>query len=143
MNKDTLSDAFNLLCGDKIGSGYSRTVFACRIRADLVVKVEDDHGRVFANVMESKFWSDHQFYAKVADWLAPIEFMSPDGRVLLQQRCDPVPDSYELPDKLPAFLADHKRENFGLLKGRLVCLDYALTIPSPSLRPRKAHWACA
>lgn len=131
-------DAFNLLCGDKLGEGIHRTVFTCRLRPDLVVKVEnDDEWRYFANVMEMKFWSDHQGYGKVARWLAPCEYMSPDGRVLLQKRVRPLLDESELPAKLPAFLTDVKPENFGLLDGRVVCLDYALNIPNPSTRMKK------
>lgn len=134
-------DAFNLLCGEKIGEGAYRTVYACRVRPDLVVKVENADFRVFANVFEQKFWDDHQFCEKVARWLAPCEFLSPDGRVLLQRRVDPVPSSFDLPAKLPSFLTDIKRDNFGLMDGRLVCFDYAMTIPNPSLRQKKAEWA--
>lgn len=134
-------DAFNLFCGDKLGEGIHRTVFECRLRDDLVVKVEKDlDWRYFANVLEMHFWSDHSEYKKVSDWLAPCEYLSPDGRILLQRRCDPVPKSYELPQKMPTFLSDFKRDNFGILDGRLVCVDYALNIPSPSIRPKLANW---
>ena len=138
--KSCYADAFNMLCGDKLGEGIHRTVFACKLLPDAVVKVEKDYFRYFANVFESKFWSDHSDYEAVAKWLAPVMHMSPDGRILLQRRADPVPASYELPDKMPAFLSDFKRENFGLLEGRLVCLDYAMTIPNPSTRLKKAYW---
>jgi hypothetical protein len=137
---EAFQDAFNLLCGKKIGEGIHRNVFECRVRPDLVVKVETDEWRYFANVLEMKFWSDHQHYAKVADWLAPCEFMSPDGRVLLQKRVLPLRDGDALPPKLPSFLSDVKRDNFGLLEGRIVCMDYAMTIPSPSVRPKKVDW---
>ncbi len=140
MNKATLVDAFDMLCGKELGRGISRIVFECRLRDDLVVKVEDAHSRYFANVIESKFWSDNQFASAIASWLAPIKFMSPDGRILLQRRCQPLPKNFALPAKLPIFLTDLKRENFGLLDGRLVCMDYALTIASPSVRMVKTDW---
>ncbi len=136
----TYLDAFNLLCGDLIGSGCHRTVYSCRIDPTLVVKVESAESRRFANVFEHAFWSDNQYNKRVAEWLAPVHSISPDGRVLLQRRADPVPLGYDLPDKLPGFLTDHKRENFGLLDGRLVSVDYAITILPPSMRPRKAWW---
>jgi hypothetical protein len=132
------ADAFNMLCGAKIGSGIHRDVFECKLRPELVVKVEID--REFANVFEMKFWDDHQYYNKVAQWLAPCEFLSPDGKILLQQRCDPISRNYKLPDKLPSFLTDIKRNNFGILNGRLVCIDYAIVISNPSTRLRKAIW---
>lgn len=136
-NREIHVDAFNLLCGKKIGSGIHRDVFDCRIRDDLVVKVETeiDH-RYFANVFEEKFYSDHEHYKKVSDWLAPVEFLSPDGRLLLQKRCDPIKDE-EIPDMLPAWMTDIKAENFGRYEGRIVLVDYAMTIPSPSVRLKK------
>lgn len=136
----TFEDAFNLLCRGKIGGGIHRTVYECRLRDDLVVKVENDSHRYFANVFEDKFWADHSYHEPVAKWLAPCRFLSPDARILLMDRADPLPSDYPMPDKMPTFLTDLKRENFGILKGRLVCIDYALTIPSPNSRLRKADW---
>ena len=130
-------DAFNMLCGDLLGEGIHRKVFACKIRDDLVVKVESDTtSRYFANVLEMKFWCDHQHYKKVADWLAPCEFLSPDGRILLQRRCEAVGKTF-LPEKVPAFLTDIKKRNFGYFEGRVVCVDYAMTIPNPSTRMKE------
>lgn len=140
MQTETYQDAFNLLCGEKIGGGIHRTVFECRIRPEFVVKVEDEFWRYFANVKEMTFWCDQQHYKPVAKWLAPCEYLSPDGRILLQRRVDPVPSSFKLPDKMPSFLTDFKRDNFGLLDGQLVCVDYAMTIPAPSIRLKRAHW---
>jgi hypothetical protein len=66
--------------------------------------------------------------------------MSPDGRVLLQKKCDPIPDNYNLPTKVPEFLTDLKRSNFGFLNGKLVCIDYGMTIINTSLKLKKADW---
>lgn len=133
----TFEDAFNLLCGDKLGEGIHRTVFECRIRPDLVVKVEDEEWRSFANVREQRFWDDHEHMPDVAKWLAPCESLSPDGRILLQRRVTPV---LELPKQLPNFLTDRKAENFGMLGKRLVCVDYSTVImPKPSTRLGKVY----
>lgn len=135
-------DAFDLLCGKLLGEGIHRKVYACRLRPELVVKVEIcEDWRYFANVLEMKFWNDHEHYFKVAQWLSPCEYMSPDGRILLQRRVTPIYDRSALPEKLPAFLSDVKIENFGLLDGRVVCMDYAMTIPNPSTVLKKVHWA--
>lgn len=133
-------DAFNMLCGDKIGEGISRIVYNCKIRQDLVAKVEFEDYRYFSNVIEAKFWWDNQYYEKISKWLAPVEFLSPDGRILLQRKATPIPDGYKLPNMLPEFLTDIKRSNFGILEGKLVCLDYALTIKNSSVRLKKANW---
>lgn len=141
MNNLIHEDAFNLLCGKLIGEGIHRKVFECRLRHDLVVKVEYDlEYRYFANVLEMRFWQDHQYYRKAADWLAPCEYLSPDGRLLLQRKARPITDDDELPDRVPSFLSDLKTSNFGFISGRLVCLDYARTIHSPSVRLKKVIW---
>lgn len=140
-NPEVYQEAFNLLCRNKIGSGVHRDVFECRLDRTLVVKVETDlPWRYFANVLEDKFWADHQHCKAIAKWLAPTVYMSPDGLILLQKRCEPLRLTDKLPSRLPSFLTDIKRENFGWLDGRIVCFDYALNIPSPSTKLRKANW---
>lgn len=80
MSNKTFEDAFNLLCGPKIGNGIHRDVFKCRLRDDLVVKVEiEKDWREFANVDEMRFWSNNQHVSAIAQWLAPCEHMSPDA----------------------------------------------------------------
>lgn len=133
-------EAFNMLCGKLLGEGVHRKVFACRIRPDLVVKVEEDPHRYFANVHEDKFWSNWNFIPAVAKWLAPIEFMSPDGRILLQKRADPLGENEVMPEQVPWFMRDLKRENFGRIDGVIVCVDYAMVHMKPSTRMKKAQW---
>ena len=146
MHKPTATDAFNMLAGAKLGSGCYRDVFECKIRPDLVVKVEiprDSGYRTFANVAEMKFWDDHEFTPEVKKWLARCEFLSPDGLILLQERVTPATeiDLARMPNKLPAFLTDRKPDNYGWTKdGRFVCCDYAMTIKNPSLRMTRADW---
>lgn len=133
MEKVIAVDAFNMLCGDKIGSGVHRDVFVCKLLPEMVVKVETNTGyRDFPNMREMKFWCDHQHLPEVAKWLAPCTYLSPDARVMLQRRVLPILDD-ELPEKLPAFLADIKPDNFGRLEGRIVCVDYAIINLKPSL----------
>lgn len=139
----TYYDGFNLLTGEYLASGIHRWVYDCPLRSDLVAKVEysdPDTTRIFANIREWDFWIEHKSFEKVARWLAPCEIMSPDGRILLQKRIDPLRATDKLPDKLPAFLTDVKRNNFGWFEGRIVCCDYAITVPNPSLRLQKAYW---
>lgn len=141
MTNPAFQDAFNLLCGEKLGSGIHRDVFECRLRPDLVVKVEQEREwRRFANVLEIEFWHRFQDYKPVADWLAPCEYLSPDGRILLQKKVRVASELDELPEKLPGFLTDIKPENYGWLEGRLVCLDYAIVLDNPKVRPRSVNW---
>lgn len=136
----THEDAFNLLCGEKIAVGSSRMVFECRIRLEWVVKVEiEKDWRTFENMREFQIWQIHASHS-ASQWLAPCKRISPDGRILLQERCDPLPRNYELPEKVPDFLNDLKPENFGLLNGRLVCLDYALAHLDTSMKMKGKKW---
>lgn len=135
-------DAFDLLAGDLLGSGEYREVYACRIDPSLVVKVErhESRDRTFGNAHEWRFWEDHRDQHKVARWLAPCAMLSPDGRILLQTRVQPLPGDYTLPERLPHFLTDVKASNFGLLQGKLVCSDYEFTDMTASFKLRRAKW---
>jgi len=142
MNHATAEDAFNLMCGERLGSGIHREVFECRLQPIYVVKVEihELRDRSFANVLEYEFWRLNQHHTQVANWLAPCVELSPDGRILVQYRVDPLPLDYKLPERIPSFLNDIKRKNFGLFEGRLVTHDYASHIEFVNMRLRKTDW---
>jgi len=132
--------AFNLLCGELLGEGCHRKVFACRIDQTLVVKVEtDEEHRTFANVAEHRNWTENEPYKPASNWLAPIVAISPCGLVMLQKRVEPLRES-ELPAQIPAFLTDIKPANFGLYEGRVVACDYSFLITTISIRLKKADW---
>lgn len=137
-NNVVFEDCYNLLCGDKLGSGIHRQVFSCRLRPELVVKVENAEWRYFANVYEQRIWDTAP--KEVRKWLAPCEYLSPDGRILLQRRCDPVPIDYKLPKMLPKCFSDIKISNFGILNGSLVCLDYAILGYTTPMGLKKVDW---
>lgn len=90
MADSIFKDTFDLLCGEVLGKGIHRKVYSCKLLPDMVVKVEANDYRYFANVMEMKFWCDNEHYEKVSKWLAPCTFLSPEGRILLQKRADPL-----------------------------------------------------
>lgn len=124
-------DAFNLLCDERIGYGMSRDVFTSRLLPDCVIKIEKDPHR-FQNVVEWETWQRVRD-TKVSRWFAACRWISPNGRVLVMERTErPDPDGY--PSRMPAFLSDFKRTNYGLSMlpdpktGRpaktLVCHDY-------------------
>ena len=141
INSAVFEDAFNMLAGDKIGEGSSREVFECKIRPDLVVKVEASGVlRDFSNVMEWQFHDWHRDCEDVIKWLAPIEFVSPDARILLMKKATIATSKDQLPTKIPGFLTDRKPENFGFIDGQCVCVDYQFTVQNPSTRLTKANW---
>lgn len=133
-------EAFNLLCGDKIGEGLCRTVFECKIDPTIVVKVEKEPKYMWQNIAEYRHWDESQFWKAGARWLAPCVSISFYGSVLLQRRVEPLRQR-DLPKKLPAFLnRDIKPSHFGWYQGRIVCCDYALAATELPLRLTAAKW---
>lgn len=116
----------SVVCGDLLGEGSARKVYVCKLNSDHVVKVET-RGGSFQNVSEWETWSWVQG-SQMARWFAPCEFISNCGSILIQKRVEPIRLN-ERPPMLPAFLCDLKRENFGILGGKIVCCDYG-TVPS-------------
>jgi hypothetical protein len=116
------SEAFHLLCDDKIGYGCSRSVYSSQVLRDCVVKVEEKAGR-FQIVIEWETWQRVQG-TPFEKWFAPCRWISPNGIVLVMTRTVPATS---FPEKMPAFLWDFKRTNYGMLGDRFVCHDYGHT----------------
>jgi len=131
-------DFFSLFCGRKLGSGTARVVYECAVRPDLVVKIETI-SQSFQNAMEWEFWSQWNHEKDVFKWLAPCVDISPCGAILLQKRTQPVPEG-RYPDKMPKFLTDMKRSNYGLIGRQIVCHDYGFTITQAPVALQKAEW---
>lgn len=114
-------DLLDAFLGPFIGSGCSRQVFEHRFRKDFVVKVETN-SKSFDNIREYDIW--HEVDKEVRRWLAPIEWISPCGIVMIQHRTQ-RPDIKVMPKRIPNWLYDTKLGNWGWYKGRIVCHDYA------------------
>jgi hypothetical protein len=140
-------EAFNLLCGEKIGKGMSRTVFECALLPGCVVKVEED-GHRFQNIMEWQTWCIVS-HTKASRWFAQCKWISPNGKLLIQERTrPPAPQDY-LP-RVPIWFTDTKRTNWGMAatkdpnKQLLVCHDYGTSLMlqdgTTTTRKKKADW---
>ncbi|MDB6119306.1 MAG: hypothetical protein JWO08_3087 [Verrucomicrobiaceae bacterium] len=128
------SEAFHMLKGEKIGSGMSRVVWDCPILEDCVIKVEDSVTH-FQNVIEWETWQNVRgtMYEK---WFAPCRWISHSGSILIMEKTKPALDRH-YPDRMPKFLCDFKKRNYGLIGNRLVCHDYGLLL---STGLTKATW---
>ena len=137
-NNSTIStDLFRLFCGHEVlGSGVARTVYSCPLRPDLVVKVETP-SHSFQNVLEWEFWRTWKHDKDMRQWLAPCEAISPCGSILLMHRTQPL---VKLPTKMPKWLSDTKRSNYGRFRGRVVCHDYGMVVAGASTTMRKVEW---
>lgn len=140
-NSTVHREAFWLLAGQQLGVGMSRKVYVCDLDREWVLKVEDDAGR-FQNVMEWETWQAVKG-TQFEKWFAPCHHISPSGSVLVMARTTPaVPAKY--PKRMPVFLSDFKRSNYGLYKGRIVCHDYGTNLLmdwGKTTRLRAAHWS--
>jgi hypothetical protein len=60
------------------------------------------------------------------DYLCPVVWASWGGWILIMKRTEPVdPQSWEPIKELEVVCRDHKPDNYGMLDGRLVMIDYA------------------
>jgi len=149
-NSATWRQSFDLLCDGLIGRGMSRNVFSSKLLPDCVVKVEEGSGQ-FQNVVEWETWQ------RVKDtehsrWFAACRWISPNGTILIMERTRP-PAPQEFPEKMPVFLCDFKRTNYGMAKSTdrkgasgadwLVCHDYGTHLMfenGMTKRLKKAEW---
>lgn len=131
-------DFFCMIAGEVLGTGAFRVVYEHCHRDDLVLKVEPD-AQSFQNIVEWEFWNDNRNHKKIAQWLAPCEFISPCGTILAMKRTA-EPHHTDYPKKMPYFITDLKRKNFGMLNGKLVAHDYGLYRVTPSTKREKADW---
>ena len=113
-------DLIRLCCGKKIGNGESRDVYDCKIYPGYVIKVThyNEHN-----------WNEYNIWEAVKDspyrkWFAPVKEISPAGNSIIMKKAKPITDNTKLPKSIPEFFTDVKRENFGIIDGRLVAIDY-------------------
>lgn len=138
-------EAFNLMCGELLGRGMSRSVFACLLRNDLVVKTESA-SKKFQNVIEWETWQCVKD-TPLAAHFAPCHSISPCGTVLVMHRTRPAGPG-DFPELMPAFMTDFKRTNFGVIVGKngrrsFVCHDYGMHLlieKGMTKRLKKARW---
>lgn len=141
MSKLRYNEAKWMLCGELIGRGSARETYHCRANDQYVIKIET-RGGSFQNVAEWDIWNWLDGSNPMAKWLAPCQYISPCGLILMQRKVEPVRRA-ELPKRLPEFLTDLKPENFGMFDGRLVCCDYGTVgsaLRRTSTRLVKAEW---
>lgn len=124
-NNIVLKDVFNMLCGEQIGSGSARVVYRCELDKEMIVKVEAAAGS-FQNIVEWETWNRVKG-TRYERWFAPCLRISPTGTVLVMARTI-EPLNSQFPKKLPVFLTDTKRANYGIYKNKFVCHDYGTNL---------------
>ncbi len=131
-------ELFQWICGKKIGEGVYREVYVYNFDPKYVVKVaKDENGRAH-NLLENEIW--YQADKRLARWLAPCHRLSKSGKYLLMRRTKPVSKG-QVPRKIPAFFDDAHSDNWGILNGRVVCIDYGLVHLSKNpMRMVKKKW---
>lgn len=131
------------LLGEKLGegNGRDREVYVCGFDDSLVIKIEITKANDCQNVAEYLLWNlinreaearensekVRGHFARMREWLAPCVSLSDGGAVLVMKRTTPA-SLNDFPKRVPRFLFDLKRQNFGLYKGRLVCHDYGTAL---------------
>jgi hypothetical protein len=138
-------DFFNLVCSEKLGTGVAREVFRSAFDPNIVFKFEKDAGS-FQNIIEWETWQNVRFTEGMktdyAQYFAPCLAISPCGTILAQAAARPL-DHTELPEYIPSFFTDIKKDNFGIINGKVVCIDYGnnlLMTLGLNKKKRKAEW---
>ena len=116
-------DLFQLVTGkgNLLGYGISRDVYSYGTDNKFVIKFEKEGN--FQNVNEWEVWNRVKD-TEWSKWFAPVENISPCGRILIQARTRPFASDRQIPKKIPAFFTDVKTDNWGMLKGHPVCHDF-------------------
>lgn len=128
------------LCGEFLGSGVYRDVYALIGYPDYVIKIERDPSTgQFANACEWRNYIDLREWKELGPWLAPCEAINETGQVLIQRRVyREGKRSKDYPTHIPVYFTDTKRENFGWLStGEFVCCDYSLLLSPPAKKKMK------
>lgn len=134
-------DLLSVIRGPKLGQGVARKVYQMKSNSRLVLKIETG-AESFQNMAEWEMWSWVDGRPKISRWFAPCRHISSCGLFLIQDYVEPIRDS-ERPPLLPSFLSDLKRENFGMLDGKIVCADYGTVLSAirdMPMRMKKAIW---
>lgn len=150
-NTATWRQAFDLLCDKQLGYGMSRSVFSSKLLPDCVIKVEDGAG-YFQNVVEWETWQRVKD-TPASRWFAECKWISGNGAVLIMERTRPAAPT-EFPGKLPVYLCDFKRTNYGMVASStrhgkagpdwFVCHDYGTHLMfenGMSKRLRSVEWS--
>lgn len=119
-------DLIQSMLGVHIGSGETRTVYEYALDPEYVIKVEPVmHGHNISEYDLWKFFGQADDYEKwVLDWFAPVKWISPGGHLLCMKRTNPGVGEH-WPEKIPKFMSDLHKNNFGFIDDQFVCHDYA------------------
>jgi hypothetical protein len=134
----SVSEIVRLICAEKIGHGSTRDVYALKIDANYVAKIERDMSSGdFCNVMEWRNYVDNRYW-ELGKWLAPCEMINETGQVLIQRRVSPGKRK-DYPKYIPQHFTDLKVKNFGWIDGVFVCCDYPFLV-GLNMKMKYAKW---
>jgi hypothetical protein len=117
------------------------------VRTDAAVRREGRNYR-FQNIIEYETWQT-VVGTDASRWFAECKWISPTGRILIQERTR-TPAPSEFVERVPVWFTDLKRTNWGMAssvkprKQWLVCHDYGTSLMlqegTRTKRTRKAEW---
>ncbi len=131
-------------CGEFIGKGVYRDVYVLKQNPNYVVKIERNPcNGVFSNVTEWRNYQNNKEWEWLSEWLAPCEMINETGQILIQHRIHHKEKNF-YPKYIPSIFTDLKYKNFGWIKDRFVCCDYAFipifTIRKGESKMKRVKW---
>lgn len=138
---DSIQTIIEKICGELIGQGTYRDVYALKDNPRYVVKIERDMSTgKFCNATEYVNWCDLRYWDFIEPWLCPCVRITETSQVLIQKRAKLIESVDQLPEKVPSIFTDLKRTNWGILNKRPVLLDYPYLRYTMSQRMRTPKW---
>lgn len=123
--QDVNTDLILMICGKKLGQGYSRVCYEYNLDDNFVVKIEPQN--TTSNISERLLWDEVQGLkgskAWVKEWFAPIIYCTPNNKILIMRKTKQDFNKTR-PNKVPSFFQDVKEDNFGWIGNKFVCHDY-------------------
>ena len=142
LEQSVCTDLITSICGEHIGSGQFRDVFAYNLDSSYVVKIapkDNSH-----NLTEYLLWEEIKGLCGNLDyipkWFAPVKWISPSGHILIMKRTEKK--DKPRPESIPKFFWDVKSDNFGWIGDKFVCHDYGFfhMMLDYKLGFKKAKW---
>jgi len=112
------------MIGKRLDGGVARDVYGLKFPPEgcaSVVKFETV-AKSFQNIIEWEVWNQ-VVGTKWEKWFAPCCSIGDCGIALIQRQTTPL---IAFPKRIPSFMTDNKKCNWGEYEGRPVCHDYGI-----------------
>jgi len=128
----TTHDLLSAILETEVGRGMNRIVYTSKLFPGTVIKVASTRNlknAISDNMAELAIWESIEMMPeRVKKWFCPCISIGCHGTILFMKYAEICSNASQLPTRVPSFFTDLKVENWGILNGTPVCVDYAKTL---------------